>query len=124
MTKKRTDEEEIVLIAPEVETEEIIEEVVTEFDSPLVEIFPVKEIKSPPPPTMKKIKYLGVDIFIIRGPVTGQRYRFTARDRISEVAIEDYEGLLKRVRPARRCCGRKAGDPGRTVPSQPYFGPV
>jgi len=118
--KKRTDEEEIVLITPEAE----VEEVVTGFDNPLMEIFPVKEIKSPPPPTMKEIKYLGVDILIMKGPVTGERYRFTAKDRISEVAIEDYEGLLKRVRPARKCCGRKAGDPGRTIPSQPYFGPV
>jgi len=131
MTKKRrkrgTDEEEIVLITPKAEVEEIVEEVVAGFDSPLMEVFPIKEIESPPPPELpktRKIEYLGVDILIIRGPITGQRYRFTAKDRISEVTIEDYEGLLKRVRPARKCCGRKAGDPGRTVPSQPYFGPV
>lgn len=146
MTKKRRkrSEEEVILFPSEAKIGEITdkkiveEEVITEeriitgFDSPPHKVFPVEEvepsisepIESPPPPTTKKIRYLGVDILIMKGPVTRQRYRFTAKDRISEVAIEDYEGLLKRVRSARKCCGRKAGDPGRTVPSQPYFGPV
>ena len=67
----------------------------------------------------KGIRYLGVaGVFKIRGPVTGIQYTFTAQERVSFVATEDYEGLLQRVRPARRCCG------GKTIPEQPYFGPA
>lgn len=101
------------------EVEEIIEEY--EGYASLLE-----EIISSPVPQMSTgpatigIRYLGTpDILKIKGPVTGYEYKFTARNRISIVAIEDYEGLLKRVRPARKCCGGKV-----TIPVQPYFGPV
>lgn len=67
----------------------------------------------------KEIRYVGVaGVFRIRGPVTGIAYTFRARDRVSFVAIEDYEALLQRVRPARKCCG------GKTIPTQAYFGPA
>lgn len=67
----------------------------------------------------KRIKYLGVSgIFKIRGPVTGIAYTFTAQERVSFVATEDYEALLQRARPARKCCG------GKMIPAQSYFGPV
>jgi len=132
--RKKKNEEEIISLPPEAKVEETVEEetieeeIITGLDSPLHRVFPVEEtIEIPPPPEppkTKKIKYLGVDILIMKGPVTGERYRFTAKDPISEVAIEDYEGLLKKVTRARRCCGRKPGDPGRMVPSQPFFGPV
>lgn len=70
-------------------------------------------------PPFIAIKYLGVaDVYKVRGSVSGVEYTFTARSRVSFVATEDYEGLLQRVRPARRCCG------GKTIPEQPYFGPV
>lgn len=67
----------------------------------------------------KRIRYLGTpDIYKIRGPVTGVAYTFTAQERVSFVATEDYGALLQRVRPAHRCCG------GKTIPAQPYFGPA
>ena len=130
--RKKESEEEVISIPPETESEEIIAEyqdyikvaeevLTTEFDSLPEKVLP-KVIELP---KIQEIKYLGVaEVFIIKGPITGERYRFTSKDRISMVAIEDYEGLLQRVRPARRCCGRRAGDPGRMVSSQPYFGPV
>jgi len=111
-------EEEVEEFSPEEEIEKLIEEY---KDS--IEI--VEDVGPSIPAGMIPIRYLGVpDVFIIKGPVTGRRYRFTTKDRISNVATEDYGGLLQRVRSARKCCGRKAGDPGRTVPEQPYFGPA
>ena len=102
------------------EVEEIIEEY-TDYASLLYE----EAISSPIPqmstgPATIGIRYLGTpDILKIKGPITGYEYKFTAKNRVSIVAIEDYEGLLKRVRPARKCCGGKV-----TIPVQPYFGPV
>lgn len=101
------------------EVEEIIEEY-EDYASLLEEI-----ISSPVPqmstgPATIGIRYLGTpDILKIEGPITGFGYTFTARNRVSIVAIEDYEELLKRVRPARKCCGGKV-----TIPAQPYFGPI
>lgn len=117
--RKKKDEKKATSITPKTEVEEVIEEY-TDHVSILAH-----EPISPPPepielPETKHIRYLGtVDRFIIKGPVTGKRYCFTAKDRTGTiVAIEDYEGLLQRVRPARKCCG------GRSIPEQPYFGPV
>jgi len=121
--RKKEIEKEITPLPPETKVEEIIEEYKDYMSILEHESIPLSEPIELP--KTRKIKYLGtVDVFIIKGPVTKQRYRFTTRDRISEVATEDYDGLLKRVRPARKCCGRKAGDPGRITPSQPYFGPA
>lgn len=89
-----------------------VEEALIEHELAIVESKPYVE-------PYKTIRYLGTpDILKIKGPNTGIEYTFTARERVSFVATEDYEGLLKRVRPARRCCG------GREIPAQPYFGPV
>jgi len=109
--KEIASEGEVEEFSPEEEIEKLVEKY---RDS--IEI--VEDVGPPIPTGMIPIRYLGVDIFIIKGLVTGQRYRFTARDRISNVAIEDYNGLLQRVRPARKCCS------GRTMPEQPYFGPA
>jgi len=111
-------EEEVEEFSPEEEIEKLIEEY-----KGSVEI--VEDVGPSIPAGMIPIRYLGVpDVFIIKGPVTRQRYRFTAKDRISNVAIEDYGELLQKVRSARGCCGRRAGDPGKIVPEQPYFGPA
>jgi len=110
-------EEENVPNAEEVE--EVIEEY-TDYASLHKEVisFPMPQMSTGP--ATIGIRYLGTpDILKIKGPVTGYEYKFTARNRISIVAIEDYEELLKRVRPARKCCGGKV-----TIPAQPYFGPV
>ena len=127
--RKKKSEEKIIPLPPKTEIKDIVEEKIVEEE--MIEEYKdyvhVLELGSPPspePPKTKKIKYLGVDVLITRGPVTGQRYRFTAKNRISEVAIEDYEGLLGKASRAHRCCGRKEGDPGRTVSGQSYFGPV
>jgi hypothetical protein len=118
--KKRT-KEEVISPPPEMEIEEMIEEYKDYVSIIEHEPVPLSEPIEPSPPSSKtrKIKYLGIpDVFIIKGPMTGQRYRFIAKDKVSTVAIEDYEGLLQRVRPARKCCG------GKTIPEQPYFGPI
>ena len=109
---------EIEKFSPEEEIEKLIEEY-----KDYVEI--VEDVGPSIPDGMVPIRYLGApDVFIIKGPVTRQRYRFTTKDRISNVAIEDYGELLQKVRSARGCCGRRAGDPGKIVSEQPYFGPA
>ena len=127
--RKKKSEKEIIPLSPKAEIEEGVEEKIVEEEmieeyKDYVRVFELESPPSPELPKTKKIKYLGVDVLITRGPVTRQRYRFTAKNRISEVAIEDYEGLLGKASRAHRCCGRKEGDPGRTVSGQSYFGPV
>lgn len=124
--KRKKSEKEVIPLSPKTEIieEEIVEEEMIEEYKDYVHVLEPESPPSPEPPKTRKIKYLGVDVLITRGPVTGQRYRFTAKSRISEVAIEDYDGLLGKASRAHRCCGRKEGDPGRTVSGQSYFGPV
>lgn len=118
--RKKKTKKEVISFPPETEIEEIVEEYKDYVNVIKHESVPFYEPVEPSKPKTKHIKYLGtVGRFIIKGPVTGQRYRFTTKDRVGTiVAIEDYEGLLQRVRPARKCCG------GKSIPEQPYFGPV
>jgi len=112
--KEVVSEEEVEEFSPEGEIEKLVEKY---KDS--IEI--VEDVVPLIPTGMVSIKYLGtVDVFIIKGPVTGQRYRFTAKNRTGTiVAIKDYKGLLQRARPARKCCGGRS-----SIPEMPYFGPV
>ena len=127
--KKKKSKKEIIPLPLKTEIKDIVEEKIVEEEmigeyKDYVRVLEPESPPSPEPPKTKKIKYLGVDVLITRGPVTGQRYRFTAKNRISEVTIEDYDGLLGKASRAHRCCGRKEGDPGRTVSGQSYFGSV
>jgi len=83
--KEVISEEKIEEFSPEEEIEKLVEKY---KDS--IEI--VEDMVPLIPAGMISIRYLGtVGVFMIKGPVTGQRYRFTARDRTGTiVAIEDY----------------------------------
>ena len=72
-------------------------EIIEEYED-YVGILEYEPIPPPEPielPKTKRIRYLGtVDRLGIKGPVTGQEYYFTAKDRTGTiVAIEDYAGL-------------------------------